>query len=199
MAVPVFPTFPGLSYPVKRTPVWSTIQQQSLSGSTPRYPLWSYPRWKYELTFEVLRQSGAFTELTDMAGFYNALRGSAGVFAFPDPSDGAVTAQNFGTGTGAATAFQLVRSFGGFTEPVFAPSGTPQIFVNGVLKTVTTDYTISATGLVTFTTAPGNALPITWTGTFNWLCQFDDDGIELQQDFSGIWLLSALRFTTFKP
>ena len=198
MTAPVFPTFPGLTFPIKRIPLWSTIRQESIGGQTPRFALWSYPRYRYELTFEVLRRYGAFTELDSIIGFYHSVAGAAGVFQYTDGTDNAVTAQVFGTGDGTTTNFQLVRSFGGFTEPVFAPSGTPSIYKAGVLQTLTTHYTIGVTGLVTFTAAPANGAALTWTGAFNWLCQFDDDELGLRQDFADRWAIETLNFTTIK-
>lgn len=198
MTAPVFPTFPGLTFPIKRIPLWSTIRQESIGGQTPRFALWSYPRYRYELTFEVLRRYGAYAELDSILSFYHSLAGAAGVFQYTDGTDNAATAQAFGTGDGTATAFQLVRSFGGFTEPVFAPAGAPSIFKAGVLQTLTTHYGIGSTGLVTFASAPANGVALTWTGAFNWFCQFDDDELGLRQDFADRWAIETLRFTTIK-
>lgn len=44
-----------------------------------------------------------------------------GLFQFVDPNDNAVVAQPVATGDGGTTVFQLVRTFGGFTEPVLGP------------------------------------------------------------------------------
>jgi uncharacterized protein (TIGR02217 family) len=198
MPPPIFPTFPGLTFPIKRTPLWSTIRQESIGGQTPRFSLWSYPRYRYELSISVLRRFGAFAELDAILGFYNAVAGAAGVFQYADNTDNAVTAQAFGTGDGTTTAFQLVRSFGGFMEPVYAPTGTPAIYKAGVLQTPVTHYTVGSTGLVTFTAAPAMGTALTWTGGFNWLCQFDDDELELREELSARWAIETLRFTTIK-
>ena len=45
----------------------------------------------------------------------------------------------------------------------------------GVTQTVTTDYTISSSGLVTFTSAPANGAALTWTGEFDLPMRFDTD------------------------
>jgi len=49
------------------------------------------------------------------------------------------------------------------------------IKVNGTTMTVTTDYTISATGLVTFTSPPTTGQAITWTGEFDLPMRFATD------------------------
>lgn len=198
MPPPVFPSFPGMTFPIRRSPIWSTLQQQSIGGQTPRFAQWSSPRYAYEIPFEVLRRFGAYAEIDQMLGFFNTAYGSANTFAFTDPTDNAVIDQNFGTGTGSLTTFQLVRSFGGFTEPVYLPTGTPTIKVAGVTKATPADYAIGLTGVVTFTAAPANGAALTWTGSFNWLCQFDEDQLETIQFLSNRWSIDALRFTTVK-
>ena len=198
MAPPLFPTFPGMSLPIRRRTIWSTIQQQSVGGQTPRFPLWSAPRYSYEIPFEVLRGYGAYAEIDTMLGFYNATYGSAGTFAFTDPRDNSVTDQTFGSGTGSDTDFQLVRTFGSFTEPVYLPTGTPTIKVAGVTQVEFTDYSIGSAGVVQFTNPPPNGAALTWTGSFNWLCQFDEDELETIQDFADRWSVQALRFSTVK-
>lgn len=198
MTIPTFPTFPGLTFPITRTPIWQTIKQQSVAGLTPRFAQWSYPRWRYEVSLEVLRTHSSYTELQSLVGFINSLAGAAGTFQYADPYDGAATDQNFGTGTGTATAFQLVRTLGGFTEPVYAPTATPTIKVGGVTKATPGDYSIGSTGIVTFTSAPANGAALTWTGSFAWLCQLDEDETDLTQFDAYRWSADSLKFTTVK-
>ncbi len=194
MTIPTFPVLATIGF-AKRSPIWSVVRQPSVGGQESRFSLWSAPRWRYEFPFELLRQNSDGTELTTLAGFYNSVGGSALIFQYADPNDGSVTAQAFGTGNGTTRAFQLVRAFGGFIEPVYLPTGSPVISVNG---TPTSALTIGATGVVTFTTAPAAAAALTWTGTFNWLCNFDDDSIDFEQFGGTQWALSALKFSTVK-
>lgn len=64
------------------------------------------------------------------------------------------------SGNGSATVYQLVE---------LAINSVDSVYVNGVLKTVTTDYTVNSTnGTVTFVSAPStgvNNVVITWTKT----------------------------------
>lgn len=199
MTVPVFPTL-FWQLPVLRSPVWSTLKQASISGQETRLALWSYPQWRYELACEVLRSSAAFAEWQAIIGVYNQCNGSAGTFTYADPNDGTATAQQIGTGDGVNRVFQLVRAFGGFIEPVFAPVTSTLFQTTGGVTTAisTTAYTISATGVVTFTVAPAAGLVLSWTGTFVWLCRFDDDNLDFQQDYGSIWSLKSCKFTTVK-
>jgi hypothetical protein len=200
MTVPAFPSL-RILLPSKRAPIWSSLKQKGIGGGETRIPLWSYPQWQYELQIEVLRSAAAYAEFQSLVGLYNSVMASAGgAFSFTDPSDGAVAAQPFGVGDGATTVFQLVRALGGFTEPVFSPTGvTISAQTTGAPAVVSSStYSIGPTGAITFTTPPAAATALSWTGTFNWLCRFDDDRLDLQQDYSAIWSTSGLKFTTVK-
>ena len=199
MSQAVFPSFPGLAWNVSRKPIWSTVTKTSVSGRKYRSAQWSYPIWRYKLVYEVLRAEAALTEMQQMAGFFNARQGSFDSWLYTDPDDSAVTAQQFGTGNGVATQFQLLRSFGGYNEPVFDINGAPSIYINGVLKATPADYSIGSTGIVTFTAAPGNALPITWTGNFYWRCNFMADMLDFNQFMRQFWDLKTVEFETLKP
>jgi hypothetical protein len=122
MTIPVFPALSVRGWPFKRTPMWRNLKQESISGQETRQQLWTYPRWRYELTYDLLRSSAAAQEWQAIVGLFNQVGGSAGVFAFTDPMDNTAALQSFGVGDGATTVFQLVRALGGFVEPVFLPT-----------------------------------------------------------------------------
>jgi hypothetical protein len=211
MTLPQFPALPGLGFP-KRTPLWSTTKQPSVGGQESRFPMWSYPKWRYEYAIESLRQAASLslTEFSALAGFYNSVNGSAGFFAFTDPDDGSVVGEPFGTGDGTTTTFQLTRSLGGFVEPVFLPgqyaciiyeNGTPVSHGSGAGKWQWgggVDVSTGSLGSVVFGTAPSAAVALTWTGPFDWLCRFDDDSIDFSGFGKGFWSMSSLKFTTEK-
>lgn len=193
MTIQTFPTLSGLTFPAKRSPIWSTLKHRNVSGKVSALQQWTSPLYKYDLPFSVLRSDSINLEWQTLLGFYNSVGGGAQMFRFTDPDDGSVTAQSFGTGDAATTTFQLVRSLGGFVEPVFDPD-TLAIYLNGVL---TAAYTES-NGLITFTPAPGVGVAITWTGTFNWFARFDDDSIDLEKFAYQFWELKRITFTTEK-
>lgn len=199
MSTQVFPTFPGLTWDIKRSAMNSTVMKSSPSGREFRVAMYSTPRYKYTLNYEVLRGGNAFTEWQQLVGFFNARAGSFDTFLLADPNDGSVSGQVFGAGDGVTTAFQLVRTLGGFVEPVYAVSGTPSISVAGVVKTAGTDYTISASGLVTFTAAPAAAAALTWTGNFYWVVRFDKDQLEVGQLMQQFFEARAVTLITVKP
>jgi uncharacterized protein (TIGR02217 family) len=195
MTVPVFPSLPGIAYPVKRTVQWSTVKGDALSGKRTRFALWTYPVYWYDLPFNFLRSDALTLEWQTLEGFINGVQGAYGLFAYSDPNDNAVTNQQFGQGDGVTTTFQLVRSLGGFTIPVFLINGTPTISVAGV---VTASASISAYGVVTFASAPANGAALTWTGGYYMPCRFDDDTTDMSQFMRTIWELKSLKFSTEK-
>jgi uncharacterized protein (TIGR02217 family) len=104
-------------------------------------------------------------------------------FRFRDWSDYIATNEVFGTGAGVVTQFQLTMTYDPaqillgspgsllYVRNITLPNASPIIKVAGVTKTAGVDYNISASGLVTFTSAPTGSL--TWTGTFDVPVRFD--------------------------
>ena len=195
----VFPTLPGLEWNVVRAPVWSTSKKESVSGRRFAVANYSFPRYKYRLSYSVLRQSTAFTELSQLVGLFNKCYGDFDSFLWTDPDDFTVTAQGIGTGDNATRAFQLVRNFGGFIEPVYDVNSAPQIYVDGVLKTLTTDYSVSSTGVVTFVAAPTAGQAITWTGTYYRRVVFSQNSLEFNKFMQALWELKRVDFESWKP
>lgn len=68
-------------------------------------------------------------------------------------------------------------------------------YVNGAEA----DVTIFAGGSLAFTSAPANGAAITWSGTFGWNCQFDDDTCDLENFMYQLYDLQKLTFTTARP
>ena len=213
----VFPSLPGLDIKVNRTPIFATEIQVAASGKEQRAAFQSFPRYKWALTLNFARNNGQYGATYDEPGtllrFFFGLLGSWDSFLFADPYESAVVAQPFGTGNASATAFQLQRcdpgnwsgpasnyypATGSGFEPIFDLQAPPQIYINGVLKTVTTDYTISATGLVTFTAAPGAGTTLTWTGSYYRRVRFDGDSLELERMFGGLYDGKVLKLVSVK-
>jgi uncharacterized protein (TIGR02217 family) len=187
----VFPTLPGLAWNIRKRPTWKTRIQRSVGGWETRLAQQLYPIWEFELPYEFLRSAGGYTELQTLMGFYLARQGSFDNFLYSDPTDNSVTAQQFGTGNGTTTAFQLYRTYGGFNEPVQNVNGTPSIYVNGV---PTVPASISSTGLVTFTTAPAAGAALTWTGSYYYRVRFAEDNADFNNMMQNLWELKKLNF-----
>ncbi len=201
MALLSFPVLPGLTYGNKCTLVWSSLRQTATSGRETRIGLWSYPQRRWELTYEFLRNSPATPEWQTLMGFYNRVGGSAGTFLYSDPNDNTVSGQVFGTGDGVTTTFQLIRTVGGFPEPVFVLNGPPAILINGVPT-----FAVVVPGLdtnlyggnLTFVTPPPAGVVLSWNGAFSWLCRFDEDTLETAQVMSPFWEAKTVKFSSVK-
>ena len=198
MTIPTFPTMPALGFPVVKRDLWSTLKQEAVSGKSTRVQLWSFPRYQWEITIAALRQGSfagtAYTELANFLGFINSVGGAAQCFFYDDPSDDGATNQPFGSGDGTTRSFQLQRTLGGFAEPVQSPT-VSQIFVNG---TPSGAWSLDAGGIVTFTAAPASGASLTWTGSFTWLCRFDEDTAEFSEFMMDMWEVKKLSFTSVK-
>jgi uncharacterized protein (TIGR02217 family) len=109
-----------------------------------------------------------YDELRTLAGFFLQQQGAFQPFLFDDPTDHAVTAELLGAGDSSATAFQLVRTMGGFAEPITAPNLVSALYFDGVLQPASNYSVDAATGLVTFTTPPpaGHAITADFTYYF---------------------------------
>ena len=87
--------------------------------------------------------------------FYDR-RGDFKAFLMKDWADFKLVAEQIGLGDGSTAAFQITKTYTvGFNPYVriirHIKAGTLVVKVNGVTQTLTTAYTVSATGLITFT------------------------------------------------
>lgn len=194
----VFPTLAGIKWDSKKTAIFSNKHQVAVSGKEIDAAFWAYPQWKWELSYELLR-SGTQAELQTILGFFLCRYGSFDSFLYTDPEDCSVTAQAIGTGTGSLATFQLVRTYGGFTEPVKCVNATPTpaIYVGGVLRE--TAYSIGSTGLVAFTSPlPGNGVAVTATFNYYWRVRFEEDMAEFGNFAYRFWELKKITLLSKK-
>lgn len=166
----------------------TTIITSPFSGVSQRNVNRLDPLHRYSVNTALLTQS----QLNALREFFHCRDGMARGFRMRDctefwaSSDGDFnspigTPNQFGTGDGSTTVFGLYKTYtsGGVnrTRRIVKPvSATVSIYKNGVLQTLTTDYTIDyATGIVTFVSAPTNGHALTWTGRFDVPVRFATD------------------------
>lgn len=194
----IFPTFPGLKWGRKKTAVWSTGTQKSASGRELRTAYYTYPQWRFSLSFEVLRTKASVNELEQLAGFFNARKGSFESFLYEDPTDNAVADQPIGNTVQGVTRYQLVRSMGGFIEPVLAVKERPAVKVGGVALTYGRDYSVTDKGVLVFNTPQTPGRPITWTGGFYFRVRFTSDTVDFENVLGSLWAAKKIEFTSVK-
>lgn len=193
----VYPDLPGRIYPVKCRVMWRTNRDSTASGRKFRWSNWSYPIYEWTLGYDVLRDSAGEPELQQIVGLYNLLGGGLDYFLFYDDRDGwnSVTDQGLGIGNGVNRDFPLLRSYGGFVEPVDEKRGAITIMVNG---SPTSDYAWLDNRIVRFNTAPANGAVITWTGGYYWRCIFPDDTLETEQFMRQFHAARSVKFERVK-
>jgi len=199
----VFPSqsvTPGLSWGVKQRPTFNNKVQRAVSGKELRTALMQYPLWEITLSYDVLRDAqfqAGYNELETMVGFFCARQGAFDSFLFNNLTDNTATSTSIGTGTGNQTAFQLCRTLGAngytFNEPVNNVNTVTAIQFNGVTQNVS-NYSVSSTGLVTFFSAPGANVPVTWNGTYYYRTRFQEDASDFESFMRGLWELKQLTF-----
>jgi hypothetical protein len=185
----LFPTLPGLAFPVKREVTYKTLNDESLSRRVGALALQQYAVRQWALPFSVLRDNLSPSELRTLHGFFNSLRGRYDSFLYLDPIYNTVTVEPFGTGDGLTRAFQMIATFknaGGPGGPDIIQNfvSLPTLFINGGAPS---PYVLGPSGIVTFTTAPSPGDKLTWSGSFYYRCHFMDDTMELTQFMNQLW------------
>ena len=206
MSTSVFPTLAGLGWSVTRREIWKTRQQEAISGKETRIADWSYPRHQWSLGFDFLRQGAlsgqSYSEFALLAGFFDLRQGAFDSFLYTDTDDNAVTGQAIATGDGTTTSFTLVRGFGGYAEPIFAPNVVSHVYLNGVSQSPSS-YTVNgwgsaAPGTLVFTTAPGNGVAITADFTFYFPCRFAADQMDFEKFMASLYAAKKISFISLK-
>ena len=199
----IFPSLPGLGWSVVKSPRFATRIQRAVNGRELRALDQPYPLWSWTLTYPLLRDrsdarapSGAgigYDELRTLAGFFLQQQGALQPFLFDDPTDNAVIAQPLGAGDSSRTVFQLLRSMGGFAEPVTAPNAVSAIYFDGILQPAA-DYTVdAATGLVTFAAPPPAGQIVTADFTYYFRVRFSDDTAEFENFMIQLWQTRQIK------
>ena len=214
MSLPVFPgNLPGITWPVDKEASFATLAQAAPNGSETAISQARNPLWKWTLTYESLRDDPAdtpylingYTEYQTLQGFQLAAAGAGGVFLLNDPSDNSVgpavlsgapnlkaQLQVVNDGATSPTYYSPIqRNFGGqFLEDITDLNGAIAVHDNGVLKALTTDYTIVGPGLA----LPGYSFmglalkwvspptgPVTAAFNFYFRCRFAEDAMAVSR------------------
>jgi uncharacterized protein (TIGR02217 family) len=210
MSTSVFPSFPGLEWPVDRAPSFATTIVTNYSGKEIRVGRQSTPRRTWTSSYSVLRQ-GAFqganyTEQAQFEGFFNNRTGMLDSFLYSDPNDNAVVNQTIGVGDGSTIQFQLIRAYGGAVEPILAPQNVTSLTVGGGAKVNGTDFGVGAwengvtpPGTINFFTgAPGVGQPIVATFSYYFPVRFTDDAMTFSNFMQSLFENKKVSFIQIK-
>lgn len=185
MTIPAYRLPKGIERGSRFSPTFSNVIQEAIAGNEQRFARWTKCRGVGDVSYGLERSSDPTGDFRAILAMYRAHVESLYPFRFRDWSDYTATDENFGTGDASTTQFQLTMTYDPsfillgstgsllYVRDIFLLASTPVIKVDGVTKTVTTDYTIGTDGVVTFTSAPANGKAITWTGEFDVPVRFD--------------------------
>lgn len=195
----LFPTLPGLKWDIVKTPQFSTTISKHTSGREVRASNYAYPLWKWEMSYEFLRETLGFAELETLAGFFLARYGAFDTFLFADPSEpNSVANYRLGAGDGLTTSFQLTKTYAGFVEPIgYVDQGTLEIYVNGVLQT--SGWSLTLPNTIAFTAAPAAGASITASYAWYYRVRFADDAHDYNNFMYQLWELKKLTLEMVKP
>lgn len=131
---------------------------------------------EWDISFPTGTYSG--TTIAAVIAMYKAARGALYPFRFKDPIDNSATLEAFGTGDGVTATFQLRKNYtvGSDTHlrTITRPVSAISIYKAGVLQS--SGYTVNYdTGSVLFSSIPGAAAALTWSGSFDVPVRFDTD------------------------
>jgi hypothetical protein len=219
MSYPVCPTLPiSMAKGLHKSPMFNTVfQKVATSRGNSSASLTPFATWSFEWDMDSVQgnEASASSTIAQFLGLHMACQGRAGLFLFTDGQDNTVAYANSGmldvtaasatpmasTGNAVSTKFQLARSMAGIAWDVIQNVTVTGVKVNGSLKTVTTDYAVSSTGVVTFVSAPANAATLTWTGTYQYLCRFDADTVDSIRTFTtnsgtDLWDVNGIKFAS---
>lgn len=180
------PRFPAnISYGSTGGPRFLTTIFEGHSGVEQTAINWERSKAMYQVAQGVRDK----TDMDVIQDLFMNTRGRAVGFRFKDWRDYILTQGVIGTGDGVNNTFRIVRKyvFGSntYTRRIFKPVPTTLdanapfiVRVDGVVKTVTTHYTIDfTTGTIVFTAGniPGNTLLVDVTCWFDIPVRFDTD------------------------
>ena len=171
------------------------------SGAEERNASWANSRRRYDVAYGIRRAD----DLAAVVAFFEARNGRLYGFRFKDWADfksclpslaPGPTDQPIGTGNGAATLFQLTKRYSSgaqsWTRAITKPvAGTVTIALNGTPQA--SGWSVStATGLVTFTTAPAAGVVITAGFEFDVPVRFDTDVLDVTLDLERLGSITSI-------
>lgn len=179
MAFPAYRLPPGVEVGMRGGPAWYNIIQEAVSGQEQRIRTWAKCRGTWTLGYPILDSEDQDGDYAAVLALAMAHHGSLIPFPFKNWGDYKLIDELIGTGDGSETEFQITKTYdpsqillstpGALTyvRPIYLPRSGLVVKVDGVTKTITTDYTISSTGLITFTSSVPDEDEITVTGEFD--------------------------------
>ncbi|MBO6759202.1 MAG: DUF2460 domain-containing protein [Roseibium sp.] len=180
---------PGISLGSRGGPERKTVVVALAGGSEQRNSQWQDSRRRYNAGYGIR----TVNELDTVIAFFEERRGRLTAFRWKDWADykscapdevPSTTDQAVGTGDGATTTFQLIKTYGGAFNPyvrqISKPvAGTVLVALDGVAQA--SGWSVDTlTGIVTFTAAPAAGVAVTAGFEFDVPARFNTDRFDIQ-------------------
>lgn len=197
----IFPSLPGLQWDVKKSPQFQTTIVKHTSGRETRVSNYAYPLWKWEMSYELLRETQGYAELQALCGFFLARSGSFDTFLFADPAEpNTVTNYELGVGDGLTTEYQITKSYAGFIEPVgYVDAATLQVFVNGAPVYSPAAWSLVTPNSLQLTSALPAGAVISASYIWYYRVRFGEDVHDYNNFMYQLWELKKLTLEMVKP
>lgn len=180
----IYPTLPGLTFSVQKKPLWSTKITTAASGRETRVALYQYPLWEFQLSYEFLRDDAAYNELRQLMGFYLQCQGAFGTFLFVDPDDCQAQAQPIGISDGTTLDYPLVRTLGGYVEPVGGVVNMGTVYYDGHAQIG--NFTLNGP-VLRLPASPQAGAVISADFQYGFLCRFKEDNLTFEKFMHQLW------------
>ncbi len=192
MTIPAYRLPEGIERGSRYGPSFRNVIQESISGTEQRFAQWTNCRCVGDLSYGLLTSSDPLGDYRAILAMYRAHFGSLYPFRFRNWGDYTATLEPFGTGDGSTVSFQLSKTYDPslillntpgalfYVRNIFLPIvSTVTIEVDGDPQTLTTDYSISASGLITYVSPPADGDVMTWGGEHDDAVRFDTDQLPI--------------------
>jgi uncharacterized protein (TIGR02217 family) len=171
------------------------------SGDEERNASWANSRRRYDVAYGIRRSD----DLASVVAFFEARNGRLHGFRYKDWADYksglpsqpiTPTDQQIGTGNGSLKTFQLAKRYisgaQSWTRTIAKPvAGTVRIAL-GMVEQMS-GWTVDATtGVVTFTTAPGNGVIVRAGFEFDVPVRFDTDVLDVTLDIERLGSITSI-------
>ena len=204
MTLPIFPSLPGLTWPLTRSTIaGSNLVFKASSGAVAAAQLWSAPLYEWELSYEGLDSLGRHPGLIAhskqlLESFFLTVGGRASPFLYVDPSDTQAQGSVLGTGDGATVVFTGRRTIGTYASTVDAILNVAAVYLNGVAQDSSTWALSAPNGVdvnaITLTTAPAAGVVVTADFWYAFKVRFVADDFAFKQLTPSLWQCEGVKF-----
>lgn len=199
----VYPSLPGLAYPVGwATDFQNTETQTALDGSEFDLGLADEPLHTFTLDYDVFNDRFGINEQKLMRGFFGANRANLVRFLYPHREDHQVKSQLIGTTDGSTRIYTLKRTYGvgeaSWTEAVgYVDQTMPfDVYLDGVKQprsSYTIDNTVPVQQQIIFAGIPTTGQVITVDMDYFYYCKFADKNMSLDKFMEALWAGSGIK------